>query len=144
MEWVIALSGVVVGAALGFLSQFLLHRTQRKWALDDQKREWQRKTIVKIGDDISKTTSKFYLMTALDRTDEVSKEAYNSVADMFSRVDPHFDKTLKMLVTKWFDALGQLEESDSIEEQRNAIQLLTNNNIMVQKGSMVVPYIPTP
>jgi hypothetical protein len=39
---------VILGAAIAFLSQFLLSIMQRKWNLDDQRREWKRSILTSI------------------------------------------------------------------------------------------------
>jgi hypothetical protein len=90
----IAIGGVMIGLA----SSYLLQALQRKWALDDQRREWKRRELEEHSEsfiELSDVIHKVYI------TREVTQDTNNVVDDFLgrnlSKPPPIDDVTLKKL-----------------------------------------------
>jgi len=77
------LLGVIIGAAGAFLAQSRLQATQRKWALDDQKRLWKRERLMDLRMEIGRTVNWIAHDTAMWNMEESIKDSVKRQAEGF-------------------------------------------------------------
>ena len=94
------------GVILGFAASFLLQARQRKWALDDQKREFKRKRLNELSEYIEQYTSLLMQIQVGMSFSEVSKEEnirkLNELWGVVTKMDFSLDSELSEIYNKEF------------------------------------------
>jgi hypothetical protein len=101
------MGGVIIGIGASFLLQFM----QRRWSLDDQKREFLRNRLREQSDILERFTGLLLksrsdvLYTKI--TDEDNKRLLNDLWDFGTKIDLTFDKHLIQIYNEEFIPLFQ-------------------------------------
>lgn len=98
----IAFGGVLIGLGASFLLQFF----QRRWELDDQKREFKRKRLNELSEYIEQNTSLMMQIQVGMSFSEVSNEEnirkLNELWGVVTKMDLSLDSELSEIYTKEF------------------------------------------
>ena len=125
MDAVILFIGVIVGALITWLQQERMFDRQRKWELDNQRREWQRDELQDLLDKFRGTTA-FVLEKVKAHTTDLDQEAYQTLMREWAGHEVTVgigDAALGELRNEWVAALKNLMISRNDDEQRNVARV---------------------